>query len=84
MKLYVLIDEQYDASYRAVQGAHAVAEFLLRNPGSSWQNNTLVFLKTPDLQKWIDELKYLGKNFTSFIEPDVGNKITAIACLDDG
>jgi len=84
MKLYVLIDEQYDASYRAVQGAHAVAEYLLRNPGSSWQNHTLVFLKTPCLERWTDRLRESDKDFTSFVEPDVGYKITAIACLDDG
>lgn len=84
MKLYVLIDEQYDASYRAVQGAHAVAEFLLRNPGSTWRNHTLVFLKTPHLDTWMDRINNTGKSFTAFVEPDVGHKITAIACLDDG
>lgn len=84
MKLYVLIDEQYDASYRAVQGAHAVAEFLLRNPDSTWKNHTLVFLKAKDLDEWIDRLTRAGKSFTPFVEPDVGHNVTAIACLDDG
>jgi hypothetical protein len=84
MKLYVLIDENYDPSYRAVQGAHAVAEYLLRNPGSSWRNHTLVFLKTHQLDMWMDRLRELGKDFNEFTEPDVGNKITAIATLDDG
>jgi hypothetical protein len=63
VKLYVLIDEKYDSSYRAVQGGHAVAEYMLRHPDSNWKNQTLIFLKC-NLQKWMEILREMGKEFT--------------------
>ena len=83
MRLYILIDEQYDPSYRGVQGAHAVAAYLLQNPESSWKNQTLVFLKIDNIDHWKHKLRMKQKPFTEFIEPNVGHKTTALAVLDE-
>lgn len=49
MKLYVLVRDDLDHSYRFVQGAHAVAEYLLQHPNTPWRNGTMVFLSVPDI-----------------------------------
>ena len=87
-KLYVLVRKDLSPSYQAVQAGHAVAEWLLQNhQGSEWKNNTLIYLGVKDLDDlnhWIEKLKYKNIEFSAFKEPDIGNEITAIACLDDG
>lgn len=81
-RLYVLIDKDLDSVYGCVQGGHAVAEYLLEHP-NGWKNEYLVYLKA-DVEKWYDKLKYLGLDFSIFKEPDLGNKMTAIAIENDG
>ena len=44
-KLYVLVRNDLKYSSPAVQAGHAVAQFLLDNPESKWNNHTLVYLK---------------------------------------
>lgn len=44
-KLYVLVRNDLKYSSPAVQAGHAVAQFLLENPNSEWNNHTLVYLK---------------------------------------
>ena len=48
-KMYVLVRKDLPSTYRMVQGAHAVAEYLLRYPDTEWKNGTLVFLGVPDI-----------------------------------
>lgn len=79
-----MIDSQYSDSYRAVQAGHAVAQYMLKFPDSEWKNQYLIYLKVDDILFWKSKLDLLNKQYAEFIEPDVGNKITAIACLDDG
>jgi hypothetical protein len=74
-KLYVLVDAGLSKSQQAVQSGHAVAEYLLENPNTEWDNGTLVYLKTPILET------FLYKAEAIFQEPDLDNKITAIAFL---
>ena len=83
-RLYVLIDSQYESSYRAVQAGHAVAEYMLRFPQTEWKNHYLIYLQVDNIQQWIFNLEKNQKQFACFIEPDVGHKITAIAVEDDG
>jgi hypothetical protein len=68
-------------SQRAVQGGHALAEFLLHGPKSSWKNGTLVYLGVKNLQQ-LDRLVYILINenvpFVEFYEPDI-DQITAVA-----
>lgn len=84
-KLFVLVREDLDISYRFVQGAHAVAEWSLKYP-DQWKNETLIFLSVKNefqLIKWIEKLKIKKMKYVCFNEPDIGNEITAIATLGD-
>ena len=81
MRLYILIDESLDAIYGCVQGAHCVAEFMLNN--KSWNNDYLIFLKA-DINKIVRKLELKGIEYIGFKEPDLDNKLTAIAVLENG
>ena len=75
MKLYVLVDPTLSRSQRAVQAAHAVAQYLIDNPNTSWDNGTLVVLKAEDINN-----EALNAD-SIFKEPDLNNRITAITKL---
>jgi hypothetical protein len=55
-KLYILVRRDLSKSQQAVQGGHAVAEYLLRGPSTDWSNGTLVYLSVRDE----NELKFWG------------------------
>jgi len=81
-KLYVLVRKDLPKSQQAVQGGHAVAEFLLRGPVTFWNNGTLVYLGVRDkhdLESWGGRLNDCGHDVIAFREPDRDNEITAIA-----
>jgi len=83
-KLYIIISKQYDASYRAVQAGHALAEYLLKNEEKEpWQNETLIYLLSDDLLFDHQILKEMGFDLFPFYEPDVDNQMTAFACHSD-
>jgi len=75
MKLYVLVDATLSKSQRAVQTAHAVAQYLIDNPTTVWNNGTLVVLQAEDINNEALNADSL------FREPDLGNRITAITKL---
>ena len=92
-KLYILIDKNLDPIYGAVQGGHAVAEWLLENwqimkngdPDWDWKNDYLIYLSV-DINEWYEKLVRFDPNhfkWTYFIEPDLGNKMTAIAIYEN-
>ena len=87
-KLYILTRRDLKPSYQAVQAGHAVAEWILRHQGQSeWDNGTLVYLGIDDeqeLQRWTEKLDCKDMQWTGFTEPDIGDQMTAIACLSDG
>lgn len=81
-KLYVLVRKDLPQSYRAVQAGHAVAEYLLRGPDTSWSNGTLIYLGVKglfQLEKWVYRLEAAKVSFVTFREPDIGDELTALA-----
>lgn len=75
--------------YKVVQSAHALAEFAFkyREEFEAWRlgSNYLCCLETSrkSLSRLIDRLELLGIKYCVFLEPDIGNQLTAIAveCL---
>lgn len=43
-KLYVLIRNDLSNAQKAVQGGHALAQWLIENPYTNWTNGTLIYL----------------------------------------
>ena len=80
--MYVLISKDLNPVYGCVQGGHAVAQWLLEH-NDGWRNNYLIYLYA-DIEKWIAKLDYLNVDYSLFKEPDLANKITAIAIESDG
>jgi hypothetical protein len=83
----VLVRKDLSKSQQAVQGGHAVAEYLLRGRLSSWYNGTLVYLAVhdeEDLKSWGEIFHVMYAEWVPFREPDRNNELTAIAVLLDG
>ncbi len=76
-----------DHSYRMVQGAHAVAQYLIDFPQSDWNNQTLIFLLVDNeehLKSYEQKLLIKGiTEYSKFYEPDIGNQLTSIAVYTD-
>lgn len=89
-KLYILIRSDLSTkAYMACQGGHALAQWILENPGQAqeWGNHTLIYLRVDNeeqLKFWIDVIEMGGEKCVCFREPDLGNEITAIATYGDG
>ena len=83
-RLYVLVSNTLDPVYGCVQAGHAVAQWLLDNKDTqTWNNQYLIYLYA-DLDKWIYKLNHKCSTFSTFREPDLNNKLTAIALVNDG
>ena len=82
-RLYVLVDKTLEPVYGCVQGGHAVAQWLLDHPKQDWNNSYLIYLKC-NLYSMKRRLTRLGRDFSEFKEPDLNNKVTAIAIEDSG
>lgn len=79
-KLFVIVNRLLSKSQQAVQGGHAIAQFLIDHPSSEWRNNTLVFLRVSDEDELSDLYSRLDTEQKSlFLEPYWDNKLTAIA-----
>lgn len=82
-RLYVLIDKSLEPVYGCVQGGHALASWLLEHPNQEWNNAYLIYLRC-NVYSLRRRLIKLGKDFSEFREPDLNNKLTALACEDSG
>ena len=85
-RLYVLVRSDLDATYRMVQGMHAVAAHTLQYP-NEWKNETIVVCKVKHeaaLENWLFKLQNHDRKFTYFHEPDIDNQLTALATVDKG
>lgn len=81
----MLVRTDLAGSSPAVQAGHAVAQWMLDYP-NTWMNQTLVYLNIEsqsNLHKWIDKIHYKDMEYSTFVEPDLNNEITSIACLTD-
>lgn len=81
MKMFVVIRKDIPKIHQAVQGGHALAEYLLHEQ-TSWTNGTLIYLgiKGPNqLENLKDKFDREGIPYREFREPDIDNQITSIA-----
>lgn len=80
--LYVIVRKDMPKSAQAVQGGHALAQFLLTHH-TTWKNGTLVYLSANNEEHLSDIKNSLGEEKLSaeFREPDMGDSLTAIAVL---
>lgn len=78
-RLYVLVSDKLAPMYGAVQGGHAIAQWMLEHSDNLyWKNETVVYLSCD-----IEKMEYLlnGEDYSIFKEPDIGNEVTAIAVV---
>lgn len=85
-KLYIVTREDLTPAQQAVQGAHALTEYLVQHKESalSWYStsNTLAFLSVPTEDKLnllIDKAHRKGFMVSEFREPDRSLELTAVA-----
>ena len=81
MKMYVLVRRDLTKSQQAVQACHAVAEYL-KSYETEWANGTMIVKKVEserDLCDWILEVDKHVDDIGIFVEPDIGDEITAAA-----
>ncbi len=85
MKMYVLVREDLTRSQQAVQGGHALAEYMLKYPGArDWNNSTLIYLKVSpkDLETLCRRYTNRLRHVAAFKEPDLNDELTAFAFLE--
>ena len=84
MKLYVLIRKDLNTSQQAVQAGHAVSKIAVKHPEVNWDNQPFVYLKVSKFQlnKFINILTQKGIEYEKFIEPDIGNQLTAVSLFN--
>ena len=84
-RLYVVVSDKLSPSQQAVQGGHAVAAFLKKYPHTQWCNGYLIYKKDSPYGSGNLHSPYRlrsGVNqYAEFMEPDIGNKVTAYACF---
>ena len=89
--MYVLVRKDLSSSYSAVQAGHALAQYIIDYPDNigirkdEWCNGTLIYLAVNDeneLASWASTLFQLDIEYSEFVEPDIGDELTAITALD--
>lgn len=83
--LTVIVRKDLSPGYKVAQSCHAVADFAVEHDieFKEWQfkSNYLCCLEASQFQieKTINKLDELKIKYSVFLEPDIGNKLTAIA-----
>lgn len=88
-KMYVLVRTDLAPIHRAVQGGHAVAEYMKSNYHCTpWNNGFMIYLgvaNESELNRWEARFQAKGIEFSTFVEPDWGEPTkTAVAMCDTG
>ena len=81
-RLYVLVDKSLEPVYGCVQGAHCAINYRNEHP-NNWNNEYLIFLYA-NIKKWKRKFDFLNLEYSSFYEPDLNYKLTALAIENDG
>jgi len=86
--LYVITRRDLTPGQQMLQAAHAAIEFQHKHPqiAKDWNTNSkyLVFLSVEneyELQKLLTKIQIRYLNHNIFLEPDIGNQMTAI-CVE--
>lgn len=83
--LTVLVDEKLEPGYKVAQSVHAVANFAIEHTENlrAWHYNSnyICCLETSlaRLEYIISLLDILKIKYVKFLEPDIGNVLTAVA-----
>ena len=77
-RLYVICNRHLNPMYAAVQGGHAVAQWVMEHPDNPWKNKTLIFVKG-DIHYAQEQL--YGADYSEWFEPDMDDACTAIAVM---
>jgi len=85
-KMYVISRAQLDPIYQCVQGGHALVAFTQKYPEitKEWDNQYLIYLNSYTLDNVMKDLDLYNIPYAKFVEPDMGDCVTAIACYGDG
>jgi hypothetical protein len=85
-KLYALSDGSLPIGDQGAQSIHAVAAWIKENGFKQWNNEIIVVAVVPSAERLTLLCKKLDSKlvkYTKFHEPDMANRLTAIACLTD-
>ncbi len=89
-KMYILCRRDLSPAQQAVQSCHAVAEFMSKfghlEDVKAWatDDRTMVILgveSEQELGQWEEAAARRGINSATFVEPDIGDKKTAMAVI---
>ena len=84
IKLTTIVRDDIDAAYKIPQSIHSVTEFINKHNDvyKDWNlnSNYLCCLEASldKIREFIDLLEMLNIKYSVFLEPDIGNEITAI------
>jgi len=79
--MFVIVRKDIPKIAQAVQGGHALAEYLLHKT-TEWTNGTLIYLGIKglnQLENLMHKFEIEGIPYKAFREPDLENQITSIA-----
>lgn len=86
MKFYCLIRKDLEKNYQGVQAGHSIAQYFIEHGTHPvWDNGTMIYLGVKNEQElinWSDKLS--DTNHSTFIEPDIGDEMTALSIIADG
>jgi peptidyl-tRNA hydrolase len=84
--LYVITRRDLTSGQQMLQAAHAAIEFQHEHHeiAKEWNTNSkyLVFLSVENeekLQRLLEKIQFKNLKYSVFLEPDIGNQLTAIA-----
>ena len=85
MKMYVLVRKDLGMPYKYVQGIHATSVLSSDFYNScNFEKTTAIVVEVrneKELMLWRDKMDYFKVDHSYFLEPDLNNQLTSVACL---